>query len=208
MLRGSGLSRGQAAGVVHPGLQSGAQVLSLPMFGIGVTTSAMTADTKYSHPVFVPQACTCTGIQVVVGAAVAAVLGNLALYRAGATGRSIGSLLATGTAEVDMNSVANTVLQADFAAGVALSPGWYYPVAKFNGAAQPISVPVTAPGLISASYWLGAPALTSWVRNGTGGNTRMTSAEAYASAFSTDFGAVTIGNLNPGSPLLGLVVTV
>jgi len=177
------------------------------MFAIGVTNAAMTADTRYAHPVYVPQACTCTGLQMVVGTAVAATLGKLSLYRGGA-GRRIGALLGVGTTEVDMNSVANTVLQSDFAAGVPLSPGWYYPVCKFNGAAQPISIPSTAPGLISASYWLGAPALTSWVRNSTGGYTKMTSAEAYASAFSADFGAVTFAGLAPGSPLMGLVVSV
>lgn len=207
MLRGSGLSRAAAAGLTHPGLQAGSQVLSLPMFAIGVTNAAMTADTRYAHPVYVPQACVCTGLQMVVGTAVAATLGKLSLYRGGA-GRSIGALLGVGTTEVDMNSVANTVLQSDFAAGVPLSPGWYYPVCKFNGAAQPISIPITAPGLISASCWLGAPALTSWVRNSTGGYTKMTSAEAYASAFSADFGAVTFAGLSPGSPLMGLVVSV
>jgi len=71
MLRGSGLSRASAAGLTHPGLQAGSQVLSLPLFAIGVTNAAMTADTRYAHPVYVPQACTCTGLQMVVGTAVA-----------------------------------------------------------------------------------------------------------------------------------------
>lgn len=202
----SGLTRAQAAGLIHPGLQSGSQVISLPMFAIGSTSAAMTADVRYAHPVFVPQACTCTGLKMLVGTAVAAVLGKMALYR-GDTGRSIGALLGVGTAEVDLNAVANTEVQADFAAGIPLSPGWYYPVCKFNGAAQPISIPTTAPGLISAAWWLGAPGLTSWVRNGVSAYTRMTSAEAYASAFSAAFGAVTFSAGAPGSPLMGLIVT-
>ena len=40
------------------------------------------------------------------------------------------------------------------------------------------------------------------------GGSGLSRAEAYASAFSADFGAVTIAGLAPGSPLMGLVVTV
>jgi hypothetical protein len=204
---GSGLTTAQAASLITPGLQSGTQVISLPLFGIGNTTAAMVADTKYGHPIFVPQACVCIGIQMVVGTSVAGVLGKVALYSMRTRGLA-GSLLAEAPNTIDLNAAGNTVLQSDFSASIPLTPGWYVPACKFNGAAQPISVQTTAPALISAAFYFGAPNLTSWVRNGTGAYTKLTVAEAYANAFATDGSTMAPAALAPGAPLMGLVVTV
>jgi hypothetical protein len=203
MLRAvSGLTRGQVGALLHPGYRSG--VVYASQVSSAASAAAVAADTLYGIPFQVGAPMTIAGVQIVVGTAVAAVLGKMGVARA--TGVGMGTLVAECNATVDMNSVANTVLQAGFAANPTLTTGWYWLLCKFNGAAQPYTVNQATVGAGGLVQYFGAQNLGPFVRSiGASAFMRGELADAYANAFPASLTGATFGTGAPGAPVLGVI---
>ena len=199
-----GLTTGQAASMISPGIRSG-DTLGPDLRSAASSTTAIAADTIYGHPIFVPDTIAFSGMALSVGTAVVGVTGKMALY-ANAGNLTNGALIEESASSLDMNSAGATVLVATFSSGRTLAPGWYWLTSKFNGAAQPYTM--SAGGLMGsgAVFLFGSPNLAPFVRSvaGSAVYTRATVADAYANAFPA-LPILTRGTNTPGTPIMGLV---
>jgi hypothetical protein len=200
---GGGISQAQAGALVHPGMRSGGVVYG-PQVSSTALGAAVAADTIYGIPLLVRGPVTIAGLQIVVGTSTVGVLGKLGIARA--TTGGMGALLAECNATVDMNTAANTALQAGFASNPTLQDGWHWLLCKFNGAAQPYTLNQATTGAGGLVSLFGAQNLGPFIRSiGASAFMRAELAQAYASALPADLTAATFGASAPGAPVMGIV---
>jgi hypothetical protein len=187
-----------------PGVRAGTTI-GPDIRAAAAATTAIAANTLYGHPLWVPETALFSGMVLSVGTAVPGVSGKMALC-AGAPGGVNGALIEESPTILDMNSAANTVLTAAFAAPRLLQRGWYWPMSKFDGAAQPHTM--NPGGIMGAGAVLmyGGLSLAAFVRSigNTGTYYRASVADAYANDFPT-LPALSFFASSPGVPIMGLV---
>lgn len=192
----SGARYGLAAGAV------GSATVALTGGAGGAANSPI-----YACPLPVRRAVTISGLELVVGTAVAGVTGKMALYSGDLLAGS-GTLVAACAGTVDMNSSAHIALPLSFSANQTLSPGLYWACAMFDGAAQPWTLSSNTNPFGELGQILGASTAAGLIRtSATPQCLRVTSAnQDYAVGFPTTFGTATVGTSTPGSPYIAMVV--
>lgn len=188
-----GIKAGQQGGNTNPVVGGAAGSANSPM---------------YACPIPIRRPVALSGLELMVGTAVAGVLGRMAFFGGDLMGGA-GVLLAACAGEADMNGAANTKIPLSFAATIAVTrPGLYWGVSMFNGAAQPYSLSNNTIALDELGELLGATTVDGLMRANTAVQIlRITSPNVdYGAGFPATFGTPTFGLNTPGSPYIGMIV--
>lgn len=204
MLKGGGIGLGQAGTLLHPGYRSGTTI-SLPLPSVSaLTTQVVTADIMYAWPIPVERGATLSSVSVQTGTNTPGVSVKLGLATTGTDGFPA-VLLGECPTPGSMN-VGGVVVCA-FSAAIAVQPGFYWALAVFNGAAQPITIQTFSAQGGTVAHFMGAVDLADYSGAGAGSTVRVSRAQTYASAFPTSLtGWTTTRGALPSSPILGVVV--
>lgn len=180
----------------HPGYRSGAYYCAMSS-GTAVTTGAVAADTIYHFPIVIHRPARVKGIAIRVGVAVPAT--NVKLGIASGETAAAKTLLSAAASAGDMNSVANTTISLDLPAVLPLTPGVYWGLALFNGAAQPYTLG-NVPANHGLAEYLGGPSMATYTT--FVGAAQLTVAQSYASGFPSSISAPSVAT-SMVIPMLG-----